>query len=420
MVDQLAVPDHNSDVREFRLSDVLAMLLRGRKTILMAVFVSFLIGVFVVFTTPPAYTTQTVLISPPQSQSLSAVALMAGPLAGALPGLSSAAGPTRLLAVISGSRALSDSMVVRLVRDTLRDREMVGAIRYALGEGTRLQNNADGSVVIQVTAHDREVAAQVANAFPALLNEFITWISIDAAEDKSAFLLEQLSSAREALRQSEEALVKYQSSGMTPAIEEQASRTVDAAAMLQQRIIEEEIRLAQLRRTATPENRELTAMMAHIAVLQQELQQLLGGTNEVGQVFVPLSESPELRAGSMRLMREFTRNEEIYIALSAALAESQLQTRNQMPTVIVLDPAPVPTAPSGVGPVVLLVTWLMAGLLIGCGAVLVWEYAQRVRLDPEFRPVVAEMNDIAGDLSSLVPGSRRRHQIAEHATLPDT
>jgi uncharacterized protein involved in exopolysaccharide biosynthesis len=203
---------------------------------------------------------------------------------------------------------------------------------------------------------------------------------------KRDFLERQLAEAQEDLVASEEALLSYQQQTDAPEIQEQSRQTVEAAAELQRIIYQKEIEVLQLRRVATPNNPELRAAVAELDAMRRQMRRLTGGSSSAGDVFVPLGSSPELKVGSLRLLREFTKNEQIYLSLTAALAETQLDVQNNMPVVALLDRATVPDRPSGIPRVITLglITWL--GLLAGLGMAVGVEYLDRLRRDPASQP----------------------------------
>jgi tyrosine-protein kinase Etk/Wzc len=299
------------------------------------------------------------------------------------------------------SRSLADSVVYYL--GAQGDAEREAAIRKILARGTDVRGHSDGSTSIDVTGADPALVAQIASEFPASVNRIATSIGSQAARQKMEFLEGQLTGARERLLQSEQALIEFQQLQSAPEIQEQTRRTMEAAAELQSRIIEKEIQVAQLRRTATPDNPSLRAAAAELNSVREQLRRLTAGTRAGDQLFLSLEGSPELKTSAARLVREFTKNEQVYVSLTAALTEVQIDANNNLPVVTVLDPATVPQLPSGPKVGLLLGLFAFLGLLIGLIAAFLSEYAKTARRNPHNESFFVAWNQFKGELWAFMP-----------------
>src|SRR5690606_21451061 len=159
-------------------------------------------------------------------------------------------------------------------------------------------------------------------------------------------LLAQLDAAGEQLTASEQRLLGFQEQRDLPEAESQARLTIEVAARLREAIIAKEMEVVQLRRTATPDNPALRSALAELSSLRQQFADLSAGRGTDGDILIPLKASPELRIEATRLLRDYKKDEQIYIALTAALADAQIDAQNSLPVVGVLDAAGVPTIPA--------------------------------------------------------------------------
>lgn len=393
---------------EIRVLDLGAVVLRRWRTILGTVAAVVLLVLAIVMVLPRTYTAHTVLLPPASSGGGSAQLLasqLSGlPLGGFLDGGNS---NQKLVEVVLRSRALADSLVDHLRSAGELDEESEGEVRSILGRDLEVESTPNGSVVISVSAEDPERATEIANLLPELANRIIAGIGAQEAARKQEFLESQLVMARDRLVRSEQALVEFQASENAPEIQDQARRTVDAAVEVQQAIMAKEIEVARLRRTATPNNAELRAAVADLRARREQLRRLTAGTGGRDQLFVPLRESPELKLAATRLLREYTKNEQVYVALTAAVAEAQIDVNNDLPVVTVLDVALEPSAPAGPRVKLALAVAAMLGLMLGLIAAFVSEGVRIAHRNPKNEPFFAAWRQFKHDVLSLSPWKRR-------------
>lgn len=274
------------------------------------------------------------------------------------------------LAMLTGTSASANS---KLVNTILRSRSLGDSVakRAGLPVAAQITPNQDGSIEIRIRDSDPRRAAAIANAYLPILNSMVARVGITSAAEKEQVLEKQIATARADLEGAEANLLAFQRGRATPEVgQQQGNRTLDLAVNLQQQVREKEIQVMQLRRTATPDNPQLRAAESELEAWRSQLRQLTGG----GGVLAPLRETPELRVEATRLMREYTKNEQVYVTLSGSLAQTRLELQNSLPVVSVIDPATVPTRPIGPSRPVLAVAAAMLGAIFGIAIVIVAEW----------------------------------------------
>ena len=97
-------------------------------------------------------------------------------------------------------------------------------------------------------------------------------------------------------------------------------------------------------------------------------------------MFVAPAQGAELKLASTRLLREYTEDQRLYDALSAALTDAQISVRDDLPVLTVLDAAipggstrSIPTA-LGLG--------ALLGVVLGVALAFAREAVERLRLNP--------------------------------------
>lgn len=365
---------------------VAAALARGWRSVLAVALSTMVAAMAAAAFLPKSYVAGTLLI--PFVGSSSRSSLAAAGLPSGVAGLLGSVGGSpaeRLLSAVLTSGTLFGAVVTRATH-TPGERAV---IEHVLRKGVRVIRNADGSLVIQVSAPTPELAARIANTYPPVLNEVLARLSSEGAATKQSFLRAQLDTADDRLSGSERKFIDFAQRRTAPAPEQQAQRTIDAAAALQQQLFEQEAAIAQLRRTATPNNPELRAAEALLATKRGQLSELTnGGTGLRRSVLVPVERGTELRVASTRVEREYQQDLRIYTSLAAALTDAQIDVGNSLPVLTVLDPATPPGDPT-LDVSTAAVLGLAFGLVLGAITTLVGQGLSRLRAHPETAPYFA-------------------------------
>jgi len=398
----------NGGEPEVRLLDLSAVVLRSWKLVAGAALLTGLAAAALALATPRSWTSGVVVV-PSSSQGDSRAQLIAAqlklPMVGGLAGLGGAGQNQALVEAILRSNTLRDSVIGRVMPRASRAEWR--RLRKLLKRNTAVRSNpSDRSVSVQVTMNDPRLAARFAAQYPSVINEIATRLSVQTAMGKRDALERQLVDARNRLTRSEDRLRAYEQATNTPAVEDQARRSVDAAADLQRTIIEQELVVSQLRRTATPDNPRLRAAEAQLSALRGQLERMNAGRGG-GDLLLGARELPDLKLNYLRLYREFTKDEQIYVALTASLASAQLDTNDDVAVVSVLDDAAVPDEPSGPHRKLMVIVGLLFGALAGTVVAFGREFVRRARTQPESEPFFDAWSGFTGDLRRVVPGARR-------------
>lgn len=373
------------------LLELFAVLLRRKKTILFTTLATVALAALALFLGPPEYVARTVLVPAAERGNTSGVrAQLMSQMPGGFPISVGGGGQQRLIEVVLRSQSLSDSMVARIrARPAHRDVKPA-VIREVMGD-VQVKGDPvlDGSVSVVVTAPDPELAADIANEFPPLVNGIASSLGAQLAERKEQFIESQLEAAAVRLSESEARMVRFEKGSDAVDLQEQAKRTVEAASRLQEAVTEQEIRVAAIRRTATPNNPALRAAEGELAARRSALAGLTRGSRGNSALYVPLGQSSDLKLAATRVMRDYARDEQIYKALTTALTQARMDASDNLPIVGVLDVASPPTAPASKRRGTVLLAAALAGLFLGLVVAFVAEYVRRVRSDPASREILA-------------------------------
>ncbi len=372
---------------EIRILNLLAIPLRHWRIVALATGAAVVVALLIVVLRPPRYLVETLLV--PSSTPNSGVGgqLLSDQLPPAfLNAAGSASEDRRLIGAVLRSRTLRDSVVSRLGFTPYEDSAGEAEVRRVLQRHTTLENNTDGTVVVRVRDTDRDRATRIGEAFPPLINGILAEMVADASRQRQEFLQTQLLLAHQQLEDSEHELLAFQQTQDAPEIQEQARQTLQAAAALQAEILTQQILVSQLRRTLTPDHPELRAAVLELQERESQLARLTRGPGLGGSAFPSLGESAGLRVDYTRLLRDYTRDEQVYLSLARALGEAQISANSSLPVLSVLDPAVEPRGPSGMPAAMVLGMAALLGLVIGVGGAFGYEFFRRAQQDEANRP----------------------------------
>jgi len=372
------------DSEEISLLGLLAVLLRRWRTIItFLVAVLALAGLYLLLR-PASYMSRTTLVpAPAKEDARSGLLSLNARLPSMIPGLAVGGNSQqRQLGIIAKSHALQDSIIARMKTAPITNdqREEVPRI---LDKRTTIKPNTDGSILVEVRAPDARLAALLAQQFPSVINQIASYLARQAAAQKEQFLQGQLSTARERLVNSEQQLMTFQQKRDVPEVQEQAKQTVEAAAELQRDILEREVIVRQLSRFSTDNNPTLQNAIADLEARRDQLRRMTGSAQKDNTIFLPLRTSPELKVSTARLLREFGTEEQVYLALTASLAQAQIDANDNLPVVSILDAAEIPDRRADARPLKVFVVAVVLGLFLGVMYAFARDYMEAARARAE-------------------------------------
>lgn len=403
-----SVPQRQPEGEVSLLRLVAVLLERWKLVAAMTLGLTFLGGLAAVLQ-PPTYTARVTLVPPPDGTTLpflGAAAMAALPIPGGLASrLGGGANNQQLVETILESYSLQDSVVSRLHGPEAID-DPEDEIRRTLEKNTSIRSSdTDRSIEVQITHRDPAVARRMAAMFPEIINSIATRVAVQTAIEKRTVLETQIATARERLEESENRLLAFEQEREVPAVQEQARQAMIAAAELQKAIVEQELVVARLSRSATADHPLLQAARAELQARRSQLERLRTGDSTSGMLTT--GDLPEVKLHASRLMRDFVKDEQVYLSLTAALAEAQVDANKELAVVTVLDAPRLPVRPSGPRTLLYIVGGAFLGMLLGIIGAFVASYFRRTRTTPDGESFVLAWDQFKGDVSRIVPSSRR-------------
>jgi capsule polysaccharide export protein KpsE/RkpR len=283
---------------------------------------------------------------------------------------------------------------------------------------TITEDRKSGIISINVTDHNAQRAAAMANAYVDELNSLVASLSTSAAHRERVFLEERLKVVKVDLDNAANALGQFSSKNNTLDIQSEGKAMLEAAGTLAGEMIAAQSELEGLRQIYTDNNPRVQSLNARVAALRKQLEKLGGqpGNTVNGVAPVPSAAPPSENAGDMPFptirnlpllgaqyadyYRRAKIEETVFELLTEQYELAKVEEAKETPSVKVLDPGKIPERKS-FPPRLLLVfigTLLaVTSSVLGTLAAKRWEEA-----DPnDPRKVLAQ--EVAATLKASVP-----------------
>ncbi|HEU0014770.1 MAG TPA: Wzz/FepE/Etk N-terminal domain-containing protein [Longimicrobium sp.] len=363
---------------EATLLDFAAVLLRRWKLILLTTLAVAALAAAYALSKPKVYTAAVTLVPSATGGTDSRAQMLAAQLPGFLRLGGGGGNPAQaMVQAILNSGSLRDSVARAVARTDEGRRAGPAELGRVMSQQTQVTSDpADRSITVAVTSTDPRLAARLAEAVPDAVNTIASALSLEAADRRRETLQKQLETARTRLAASEERLRDFERRHAASALPEQARESVEAAGELRRQVNAAELRVAQLRRTTTPENPQYRAALDDLAGLRRQLQEITRGTG--GEGLIGGGAAPDIKMQAQRLTRQYMADEQAYLALSAEIM-GQEAGNSDLTVVSVLDAPSVPGAPSGPRVKLLVVLGVMLGGVLALFLAFTVDYVARAR-----------------------------------------
>jgi uncharacterized protein involved in exopolysaccharide biosynthesis len=404
-----------------RQAQLLRLLWGRRRFFLKAAVVGMVLSTAIAFLLPKEYTASTQLM-PPDSQSGSAMALMAGmmakgssgpggsglgDIAGNLLGLKTSG--ALFIGVLRSERSQYGLIERFDLKNVYHIRLMVDARKRLDANTAIIEDRKSGIITINVTDRSPNRAADLAAAYVEELNTLITMLSTSAAHREREFLDQRLTVVKRDLDEASDRFARFSSKNGTLDIQQEGKAMLEAAAGLEGQLIAAQAELEGLRQIYSDNNARVRALNARVAELRTQLDKLGGTQSAAGQRSGdPVGDMPYPSIRNLPLLgvtygdyyRRFKIEETVYELLTQQSELAKVQEAKDTPSVKVLDPALVPERKSS--PKRLLI--MISGTLIAVILCVAFELgsARWRDIDPQ-DPRKAFVEEVAATVSAQAP-----------------
>jgi tyrosine-protein kinase Etk/Wzc len=327
------------------LIDLVIIVAKNKKSILVFTFVSMCIAAGVALLLPNMYTARAQVL-PPQSQTSSAALL--GQL-GSLSGLAggSLKSPNDTYVGILNSRTVADNLISRYKLDAVYGNKFLSDVRNNLQSATKISSGKENLISIEVTDADPKLAAALANGYVEELQKMTSVLAVTEASKRRLFFEKQLQNTKQDLTSAEEALRKIQEKTGLIKLNEQAEAVIKVAANIKAAIAAKEIELSVMRTSVTTSNPEFIHRQQELAGLRAQLKKVETGANAGnGDISVAVTAVPELGLEFTRSLREVKYQEALFEMFAKQFEFAKVDEAKEGSLLQVLDNAIVPDTKS--------------------------------------------------------------------------
>ena len=335
---------------EITLFPLLMTLVRARRLVLRNFVLTVMLALAVSFVLPSRWRAVTTLM-PPQEKDASAMSGMLSQLT--VPGISipKSATTAQLFVEILKSRSVNERVLNRhfvVKNDSL---PLYRILRYPSVEvglykmikKTQFMVQPNDIISVAVELRDRQLAADVANAFVEELDRVNQEKSVSRAKNSRIYIETQLAETQKKMRESAERLVAFQQQNKAVSLESQVQAFVEQAATLSGQIMAKEIEIGVMLQSMTPQNPLVVRAQSELAQMRRQVNELqYGKSSAKEQVYLPFQDVPSVALQLAELLREAKVQETVWSLLNQQYYQAKIEEARNTPTVQVLDAAVPP------------------------------------------------------------------------------
>jgi tyrosine-protein kinase Etk/Wzc len=335
-------PAGQNDLGGVHILDVLILLAKYKKSILVTTFGAALIAAIISLMWPHSYTSSARIMPPQQTQSLATLLIgQFGAAGGALnPAALGLKNPSDLYVSILRGRTIADAIIHRFKLKELYGSDSDVTARQALERRVSVTAARDGIITVEVEDRDAARAAEIANAFIEELERLTLNLAVTDAGQRRVFFEKQVRSAKEDLTKAELALRTFLEDSGLAVPEGQAQLTVAAAVQLRAELTAKEIQLSSMRSFAAENNPDLIRAERELASLKHQLARISKNQkSEGGDVLVTLRGVPGAAQGYLQRLRDVKYQEVLFELLAKQYEIARVEEAKNATIVQVIDRA---------------------------------------------------------------------------------
>ena len=358
---------------ERNLLDYIYVLVKWRRLIIVPVLVVAAATAVISLVLPKAWTARTTLLSPEEESEQLGLSMLLGPaLSSNLTGLVGGT-PSERLVTILGSKRVLGAVVDRfgLIEEYGAPNRDV-AIEM-LDDRVEDELAADGTLIIDVTASNAIMAAEMANEIARQIDVVNRSRKSGQAGALREFLHQRLQATEGELRDSGLALQQFQEKHGLVDIEAQTNATVEVVRTIVQELALLDFELSVLSQSLDSEHEERKLKELEVSVLHEQLLKMRSDmrvkrdgalSSALETLGPPLKSLPQLGFEFAQLSLDMTLKEQIIGFLGAKYEEARYREALNTPTIQVLDKATPPAMRSAPRRTVLVVLAASVSLLV--------------------------------------------------------
>lgn len=393
--------------KKTNIIDYLSVFVKWRKLIIINLIIFTFITAIISLIIPKTFTAKTTILPPSGESEGVGISQLVGSLPLGVLGLGGISGDTNIFMAILNSRTVMEAIAKKFRLMDLYKLENMEETVNALRENVAVEVNDDGTITVSASAHTgffaynneeeenktRNLARDIANAFMAELDKVNSRLKTERARNNRVFIEKRYLQNLTDLQKAEDELKKFQEKYGVIAMPQQTEASIQAAAELNARITVKEIEVAVLSKYVSSSHGELRRAKSELTELRRKFDEMKSGTNyEISDdkdgkydantnLFIPLSEAPDIGLKYLRLFREITLQEKLLEFLLPQYEQAKIQEAKDTPTVQVLDEAYAPIRRTSPKRTIMVLFSGFLSLIISVCLAFIFEYWHRVKAE---------------------------------------
>jgi tyrosine-protein kinase Etk/Wzc len=387
-------------VTEVSLLDILLVLARRRRLILVSTFACATAGLILALLVQPSFTASAVILPPQQSGSSASGMLSELSSLGALGGMAGSSlgikNPSDMYVALFKSQSVEDGLIRKFgLQNEYKDKLLSVTRKDFEGHAKVVADPKTSLITISFDDHDPNRAAAIANGYIDQYRHLSEHLAISEAAQRRLFFQQQLVEAKNNLSDAEDALLKTQQTTGLVELSSQARALIESAASLRAQIAAKQVQIQGMQTYAAADNAALVQAQGELSGLRSQLAQLAGNGDSSGdELIVPKGKVTTATLEYARRLRDVKYNETIFTLLARQFEMAKLDEAREGALVQVVDPAVAPDHKSSPKRLLWTLIALLLGFFSSAGYVL-WRAALRVlHRDPETDSKLQALHDM--------------------------
>ncbi len=368
-------PQQGADAAELGLIDVLIVLAKHKKKILLLPALAAVVAIAVSLAMPNVYRSTTKLLPPQQSQG-GAASLLAqlGGLGGAIGGSAGLKNTNDMYVSMLRSRTVADRLIARFELKKTYETESFETARKSLAKNTIVASGKDGLITVEVDDEDPKRAAQMANAYVNELTALTKVLAVTEAAQRRLFFQQQLEQAKNNLAKAEMTLKGALETGGVISVDIESRTIVETIGRLRAQVSAKEIQLGSMEAFVTANNPEYRRVQQELSSLRSELSRLENGRPDLAGK----RGGNEAGLENIRILREVKYNQMLYELLAKQYEAARLDEAKDPSIIQVLDPAIEPEKKSSPKRGLIVLLSIAFGVLVAVAWAVIAEMKERM------------------------------------------
>lgn len=328
---------------EIGLFDVLIVLARHKKRLLLLPLVAAVLSAGISMVMPNVYEASTTLLPPQQGQS-SAAALLSQ--LGGLASMGGAAGGLKssndIYIGMLKSQTVANKLIAKFDLKKVYDTDSLEIARTRLEKSTTIGAGKDGLISIKFEDRDKKLVAPLTNAYVSELFQLTKVLAVTEASQRRLFYEQQLEQAKNNLAKVEGELKNSLESRGVISVDTESRAVLETVGRLRAQASAKEIQLNSMAAFVTQDNPQYKQVQEELVSLRAELSKLENGRSTAAD---SKSSAPGARHGGLentKLLRDVKYYQMLYELLAKQYEVARLDEAKDSSVLQVLDPAVEP------------------------------------------------------------------------------